>query len=279
MIRQSTKNSPTPITDTQMSQLRDASLKMIKLSRSYAMQVGVAKVDEGMLAKTFGIMQVSDSAAYMDAVKNYLAVYEKIAADAKSPALPQYATQTVSLGGKSALAMTVDMKQIMQNVEAQGGADASAMVDRVLRLLFGADGNLTAYVAPVDKQRVLVGYSKSAIEAYIASPPAADNQLIGDDLVQRTLALLPAGSQTVGVISPAGLIAVANAVLGTVPPAQGFQLPAINATPPLGIGSLFSATGYELRIVAPAETLSGIGSLISALRQGPPRGQPQGRQE
>ncbi|HEX3870369.1 MAG TPA: hypothetical protein VHV77_08035 [Pirellulales bacterium] len=267
MLRASFQSGPLKLTDDQVKQLTDGTTALARHSRQLGMWFGVASPDQGLFSKSVSIIDADSSTKYMDAVKSYMAAYEKLTDEVDLPTLPRYETQSIQIGNKTAVEMTIDISKMFEKLEAQGLPGAAEIVDGVLRTMFGPTGKLTAYAMPLDDHRVLTSYSRESLEAYIAAPPKSGSDLADDELVKKTIALLPPGSQSIALLSLRGAIDMINVAIRPIPAAQGFQLPKVESSPPIGFGSHLSAQGYELRIVAPAEAMSGIGALIATLRE------------
>jgi hypothetical protein len=126
---------------------------------------------------------------------------------------------------------------------------------------------MTITTVAVDKQTLLIRYtSPSGIKTFLKDYQDKTDRLAQDQGVAQTVSLLPAGAQTIALVSPAGVVELVNRFAVLIPQAGGFQLPPFRPVPPIGFGLKLSGTGLEARVTIPATTLEGIGTFVRQLR-------------
>jgi len=129
---------------------------------------------------------------------------------------------------------------------------------KTYRALAGKD----ACVMVLDQSRL-----RSAIDA-VRNPVS---NLAADPGAKATLAMLPKGSQWIGLLSPTGMIQHIRAVLQATMPNAPLQLPEFPKGPPIGAAARATAERLDVDIVVPAAVLEGLGTFVQQMQRRPAR--------
>ena len=164
-----------------------------------------------------------------------------------------------------ALEVSMTLPQ-MKQLTTQGGPD----MQRMMELMFGAQGELKIYVAAADAHSVVMAYTsperlKAALDFYRSKQPG----LSRDAGVAKVAAALPAGSQVVAYVSLGG-VAKAAKQFATMFPGGQSVIPDFADSPTFGIAAKVSPAGAEGHLVVTAETLRVIGAAVAKARGAAP---------
>lgn len=250
------------LTPEQAQRYVELSTTLMHGVRSMRMVLGVAEPGTGLYGNTSAVMIVDDSQRFIDDYEKSLSAMHELAQETKSPLIPVATSQRISLGETEALEVSMEMQQ-MKAVTVPGGPDMQKMME----LMFGTNGKLLVYVAPVDEHAVLMAYTslerlQAALDFYKAKRPG----LSGDAGVAKVAAVLPSGSQFVAYVSLSGVAEVAPQFATTVPGGRAAAIPDLPDCPPLGIAAKVSPSGIEGHLIVTAETLRAIGDVVAKAR-------------
>jgi hypothetical protein len=257
------KNQPGfQLTPEQAQKYVELSTTMMHGVRSMRMALRVAEAGTGLYGNTSAVMIVDDSRRFIEDYEKSLSAMHELAQETKSPVIPVATSQRISLGETEALEVSMEMQQ-MKAFTAPGGPDMQKMME----LMFGANGKLLVYVAPADEHAVLMTYTslerlKAALDFYKAKQPG----LSGDAGVAKVAAALPPGSQFVAYVSFSGLAKVVQQFATIVPGGRAPAIPDLPDCPPLGIAAKVSPSGIEGHLIVTAETLRAIGDVVAKAR-------------
>ena len=249
------------LSDEHIKKLSEISLKSMQGLRSMALLMGVGEADEPLYAAMLLAMKTKDAKAY---IENYEATMGQMATVFKEADSPLFAFQSerMEIEGLPVVKLAMDMKPFMG--QAQGPE-----AEKMLELMLGSGGKMNAYFAAADKETVIGAYISpkqlvSAVKAIRDNKP----QLIDEDGVAKTAAMLPAGAQWVGFLSPRGGAAFVSRTLKAVAPpgASVPEIPELPDTPPIGLGVALSPSGLDAHLAVPAAVLEAVSEVIRKAR-------------
>ena len=131
----------------------------------------------------------------------------------------------------------------------------------------GKGGKVTAYMAAVDANTVVMSYSEEGFAEALEAAKNRSQSLATQEDVAATMKLLPKESQWVAFISPKGTVEFMKVIVQAVAPGGPGQLPPFPETPPVGFGMKMTPQGLDTSLVVPKETLGGISSYALMMRQ------------
>jgi hypothetical protein len=133
----------------------------------------------------------------------------------------------------------------------------------MIELMLGSGGKMNAYFAAADKETVIGAYISpkqlvSAVKAIRDNKP----QLIDEVGLAKTAAMLPAGAQWVGFLSPRGGAAFVSRMVKALAPPGAPEIPELPDTPPIGLGVALSPSGLDAHLAVPAAVLETVSETI-----------------
>jgi hypothetical protein len=252
----------------QAKQLNDLMDKSMRNIRSMSMAMGAPKPGGSMYSNTAAVMKVKDARKYIDDYQDLMAKMNDLltASGVRMPFVQE--VKKVKIDGDDAIQLTMDLAAMFN------GMPQNPASKKMLDLMFGPGGKMTAYLAPIDEATVAMSYINpdniARIKAACKNPTSS---LSADSQLAKTAALLPEKAQWVGYVSPQGFMDFIIAAMKAAAP-PGATVPPLTAfpeTPPIGIGAELSGQGFDLQVVVPGATVKGLGSYIRQMRQlGPP---------
>jgi hypothetical protein len=140
-------------------------------------------------------------------------------------------------------------------------------MQRMMELMVGEGGKVTAYLAPADATTVVLAYGEDALGETLKAATKKAASFTAQQEIMTTMKLLPKNSQWVAFFSPKGIVEFAQSMMATIAPDGQVQLPPFPVTPPLGLGARMTAQGCDTSLVAPKELLIAIGGYAQAMQQ------------
>jgi hypothetical protein len=264
MIEASSRAQPNRgLTDDQRRRLRSIYSDAMKTPiESSAAVFGLPARGESMVSRVVGITRVANVKGYLVEQRKYTDELSKLMAEIKMQGMPAITTSDTKIAGRDAIEMIMDMSKSIQlppNVDAE---PAMAMFEK----MFGPGGKMTMLYAPLDEKTIVAGYGRESIEKYLKSPPPSNEQLATDPQLSKTADRLPPGAQCLGFLNGRGFVNVVNGFISGMPQTQGFQLPEFPSVPPLGAAVKTNATGLEVGIVVPSDTIAAMGNYVTKVR-------------
>src|SRR5690606_25160673 len=123
---------------------------LFKGLRSLAFVLYEGGKEEGVFSNYYFKCEVEDSAAYLQQFRKSLELQNELMESAETDLAMPYEIKDVDFDGKAAIEAVADV--------AAAGADPNvAMVEPMLKAMFGADGKMRMYAVAVDADTVLVG--------------------------------------------------------------------------------------------------------------------------
>ncbi|MBI2479770.1 MAG: hypothetical protein HYV60_14390 [Planctomycetia bacterium] len=253
------------LTDEQTEQLLAASRKSMEGMRGMSFTFGVPEVGGSIYSHMGAVMEVQDANTFISTYSQAMQQMRQIfAANERMPyqILSVERTQVAGVPG---------MKVVMQISSAAfgaGGEQFKAMFDK----MYGKDGKIEVYVAPVDDKHVALVYvAESNLQEILQAAKSPGEGLASDEGIQATAKLLSEQAQFVGYVGPEGMLEFVQWMMQAVAPAEQQaqlpQLPPFPSSPPLGFSFQYDGEALEAEIVAPAEFLSALGKYVQAVQQ------------
>jgi hypothetical protein len=251
------------LTEEQIKELTRLSAESMQGVRGMSMVMGVTKPGASPYSGMCMLMHVDNAEAYM---KKYAKVLRELRKWGEAAEIPLYQfadPEETQIGEATGMKIAMDLSNLL------GAAGNPPEVQEMMKKLFGGEGELTIYIAPVDQRTVAMAYvSKAAVIQAIKAAQKHESSLAADPGIATTAALLRPNSQWVFYISPAGAIAFANNMVATFSPDAAPVIPEFPQTPPIGVSANGSASKVDVDLVLPASVLKAIGGYIQTVRGG-----------
>jgi hypothetical protein len=249
-----------PLTDAEMRQLAEAMQKSMSGVKSMAMRIGVMGQGKSMYDGMAGVIKVENSREFLDGYEKSIGEMSKLFEKSKNPLFGSYEISKGNVAGVSALQVTVDMS-------AMFGAAGDPNAQRMIELMMGKGGKVTAYLGAVDDKTVVMSYSQDGFSEVLETVKNKGRSLATQEDVAATMKLLPKESQWLGFISPKGVVEFVKVIVTAVAPGGPGQLPPFPDTPPVGFAAKMTPQGFDTSLVVPKETLAGISSYALMMHQ------------
>ncbi len=259
------------LTDEQMKKLDDAMGRAWSDGGVMQMVMGTPQPGASMYEHTFALLTVKDSAAFIAGYEKGIKEVNEIYKSLDLPMLKTMDIENITYEGKPGLHVAMDMKAMMK-ATAQPAASR-----KMLEQMWGPDGKMHIYLAPLDGTSIGMAYSKlDNLKALDEARKNPQSSLASDPDVQQTAKQLPPGSQWIGYISPKGLMDFTMGMaMNQMPPGMMPQLPPFPQTAPIGFAAKLDATTLDASIVIPGSVFKGVGQYIRQMqRQFAPQPQP-----
>ena len=226
------------------------------------MVMGTPNPGESMYAKTYGLLTVKDSAAFIAGYERGLKEVNEIYKSLNLPLLMPMDVENITYEGKPGLHVAMDMKAMMK-------ASAQPAARKMLDQMWGPDGKMNIYLVPLDGTTIGMAYSKlDNLKALDEARKNPQSSLAADPDVQQTAKQLPAGAQWIGFLSPKGLMDFTlGMAMNQMPPGVMPQLPAFPQTAPIGFAAKLDATTLDASIVIPGSVFKGVGQYIRNIQR------------
>jgi hypothetical protein len=258
--------SAAKLTDDDSKQFADAMQKSMQGLRSMSMVMGVPQEGKSLYDNTYGVLKVDDSKTYMENYAVAMSLTSKFYDTINSPMLAKLNVQKIEFEGVAGLQIEMDVKQMLANAtrnQPPGAPNMNAMFET----MFGASGKFSTYLVPADQQTVVMVWNeKDHLKQAIAASKTPSAGLATDPGVKATASLLPAGSQWVGFISPAGIMKFGQIIMKTAAPQLAAKIPNFPETQPLGFAARADSGLLDTEFVVPADTLKGIGEYVQQMQ-------------
>jgi hypothetical protein len=256
----------------QAEQWAKISMQALERAHSAAMVMKTGKRGEPVYSNIFGAFRVDDSARFLDQYQKQLEAMNRVLKEAKSDVLKPSELKKTEIGGLPALEVEVTIP-----IPKTTGQDPlQQMQQTMMQAMFGAGGKMKYYVAPANETTAVFGYGTTAekVGEAVEMVRSAKPGLAGDKDVALTAALLPAGAQWVGYVSPRGYMSMTQRMMqqmmAAMPDRPGFSEPAIPPFPqtsPVGMALKATSSGLEGTVVVPSVMLKAVGEYVNTMRQ------------
>ncbi len=251
MVKAALKDAP----EEQVKKLEDAYAEMNKGVRGMSLVVGTPKEGASLFSNTVVAMKVKDAAGYLGRYEKGMKIVGEVLKDTKLPFGTALGIRRVKIDELGALEVVTDL--------TGGKNDLPQEQKKLVEVMVGPGGKMTATLVPVDESTVLIVYRGSAEAKALVKAFKKDGGTEAPPGVAKVAALLPRGAQWVGYLSPKGAMDLVRQ--GAAAVGQGQNVPPFPEAPPIGLAVKGSATGKESHLVVPAETIRAIGKLIMDL--------------
>jgi hypothetical protein len=242
------------LSDADINKISETMKESMRGLKSMAFVMGTMKPGQSMYDNMSGVMKVDDAKRYLANYEKSMAQMAKALEKSNNPIFKGYSTSKGEIDGVATLDVTMDMSAMAE----QAGNDPNAR--KMMEVMFGREGKITAHVGPADSSTVVMGYSKESFRRALDAARGKGDTLGKDEDVTKAAKLLPKNSQWSGYFSIGGLIDFMMVVgQAAAPPGAMPQLPAFPDTPPIGFGATMAARGCETSLVIPVDTLRGLG--------------------
>jgi hypothetical protein len=259
------------LTEEQSKQLNGLMEKAMAGVHSMSMVMGPPKPGGSMYSNMAAVMKVTNSSQYM---ADYQEAMEKISDIIKATGGQFPFVQEIKkakINGDEGLELTMDMSAMFKNLPNNPAST------KMLQMMFGSGGKMTAYIVPIDGTTVAISYINSDNIARVkAACQNPQSSLAADADIAQTAKLLAPGAQWVGYLSPKGFTDFISAFMSSaLPPGAAPTIPAFPQTPPIGFAAEQSSKGLDLQLIIPGAALKGIGDYVKQLSgpKAPPRAQ------
>jgi hypothetical protein len=246
------------IDEKQTEELVKKSLEMPKGIHSVSLIMGPGQPGEPTLSDTVILFRVDDAAKYLDEYEKYLATMNEPGKDAKS-AKKLFSAKRTKIGGRPAL------ENEMVVLVPPKAAGIPGFDERIGKLL-GSEAKVKILLAAIDDHTVALSGRAPAIMRAIASLKKPADSLASDPEIAKTAALLPAGAQWVGYVSPIGAVAFAKSIVAAMNE-EGFKpgIPDFPASQPIGVAVQATAGQLQIETVVPSSVLDAIGKFVGLM--------------
>ena len=249
------------LTEDEAKRLNEMMEKAMTDVRSMSMVIGQPKPGTSLYANTVGVMKVKNA-------EKYMADYQKMVASMsdlfKGIGMDIQQTKKLKIDDIDGIELTMDMSKMFAKMPNNPGTKP------MMQMLFGPEGKLSVYIAPIDDTTIAMSYvNPENIARVKAACKNPQSSLAADADIAETAKLLPDGAQWVGYVSPKGLVDFATAIMaGFAGPGGAMPaLPPFPQTPPIGISAEVSEKGLDLDIVIPGPALKGMGAYMKQIQK------------
>jgi hypothetical protein len=262
------------LTEEQIKKLNEVMEKAMAGVRSMSIVMGAPKAGGSIYGNMVGAIKVDNAKEYM---ANYQRAIESMRDLVKQNGIdfpfPQE-IKKVKIDDADGLELTMDMSKFFAKMPNNPATKP------MMQMLFGPEGKLNVYVAPIDDTTVGLSYvNPENIARVKAACKNPSTSLAVDADIAQTAKLLPAGAQWVGYLSPKGFVDFISAMMmgfAGGPGGAAPMIPAFPQTPPIGFGGEVSPKGFDFQIVVPGGALQGVGTYVKQMQHMmAPGGQPQ----
>lgn len=249
----------TPEQGKEMAKIAKASMGSL---RGMAMLWGVGKAREPLYANFLVAMRVDDAEKFLGNYSDYIHKLNEIIGDRPS-IMSHMEVEKAEVAGRPGLKLTMDMPRLPN-------ADQVPNYDRMMELMFGPGGKMTAYLAAVDGETVVASYvNQRLVERAIESAKDGKDGLGDTKEVAKATARLPKQAAWRLYFSPAGLIGFVNRMMAVSLPegAPRIELPDFPETPPIAWMGSAGKAEFREQMVVPAEVLNAVVPYVGQVRQ------------
>lgn len=225
-----------------------------------SMTFGAAADGEPVYAETGFVLQVQDSAAFLQSYAKTIERMNEVMTRTKNPAFTYKVTRR-EFDGHRGLAIEADMSGFLQS-------QAIPQTEQAMEAMFGEGGKLNIFMAAAGEHAVVGQYiSEERLQARIKRTEAAGSADV-DSPITLTLRMLPDHAQGYGFWSLSGTFqmvqSIASATSGVVLP-----IPEIPSSLPAGFAVSMSEERIDVDAVLPRElltTITNYAKMISTLQ-------------
>lgn len=253
------------VEDNQIDEMFGELMKTMRSVRGMAMVLGVPEKDQSLYGNTVAVMEVDDAKQFLADYEKAMADYARAMSKAKGPMVQQIEMKKIKVAGVDGLELVVKMPQLPAGSPPQAA--------KIMEMIVGKEGSLTAWIAPAGDKRIVFGYvHKANVERAIAAIKQDAPGLSAAPEVKKAAAILPKDAVWVAYWSPRGTAEFINCVIPRLVPkaedgdSRAIALPEFPQTPPLAF-SISTAPGeVQTEMIVPSEVVKALGQYIPKLR-------------
>ena len=214
-----------------------------------SMTFGAAADGEPVYAETGFVLQVQDSAAFLQSYAKTIERMNEVMQRTKNPAFTYKVTRR-EFDGHSGLAIEADMSGFLQS-------QAIPQTEQAMEAMFGTEGKLNIFMAAAGKNAVVGQYiSEERLLTRIKRVATAGSAEV-DSPVMRTLKMLPENAQGYGFWSLSGTFQMVQSIAGATS-GVGLPIPEIPQSLPAGFAVSMSEERIDVDAVLPRELITTI---------------------
>ena len=192
------------LSEEQVDKMAEISHNTMKGIRAMSMLFQVGQNDEPLYAKMGLIMRVDDSRQFMARYEDQLKRYAEFLNGVDNPLFQPIEVEKTEVGGIAGLKMSMKTPQLPDNMKTPAQP-------QMMKLMFGPEGKINAWIVPADEHSVVVGYvNQKLLQRTIDAVKQGKPGLAGLAEVKQTAALLPSDAVAVGYVSLSGLATLSS---------------------------------------------------------------------
>ena len=252
--------------DKKAEELAKTLLDMPKGLRSLSVMIGPGQPGEPILSDMLVLYGVDDAKKYLDEYEKFIGAFDEAGKDGKAASEKKvFAMKKTEVGGRPALETEMSLA-LSAKIKDTAGFEES------IGKFFGPGGKLKTLIVAVDEHTVAISFGDSGplVMRAIAALKQPSEALAGDADVAKVAAMLPAGSQWVGYVSPSGAVAFVKWVVDTMMPEASYgykpNIPDFPASPPIGIAVKAMPGELQTETIITTAVLEAIGKYVAIVQ-------------
>ncbi|QDS99512.1 hypothetical protein [Adhaeretor mobilis] len=156
--------------------------------------------DEPVYSNFYSVMKVENSQEYLETYKQAVESWNEVMAQSTSDMQFHYDLEETTVGDAQGLLLSMDLLKMM-------GPQEHAMVQQMMKAMFGGDGKMRVYLLKIDEDRILAGVaSEVAMAKVLKFIEGKESRLTQNSHIQTTLGQLDQEAQWMGVVRPQGVM-------------------------------------------------------------------------
>lgn len=251
-------NGTDKLTDEQLKKVKEAGSTMMRGISYMSMVMAAPKTGQAIYDGMNGRMKVDDSKKFIDQYQKSLEHMTEAVKGLNNPPLKITNSDKFEIDGAKGVAVTMDLSGMLSHTDPETA--------KLMPLLFGTDGKVTARMVAADEHTVLFVYGdEEHAKQALADFKNPKSSLASDTDVAKVLKLLPAHAQWVGVVSINGYLDMIKSMMASIGgPARFPELPAM---PPIGFAAEAGPHGLTTQLVISKETIEEISNTVHGYMQ------------
>ncbi len=247
----------------QVEGMMKAAGPMMRRTSGMSMLFAVGTPGEAIYSKMLAAMRVGDAKKFIQDYSAYVENIRKLVEGNKQSLFTGMESKPIEIGGRPGLEVRMDMPSppMMKQVP---------QYDEMMEKMVGPGGKIRVYLVAADKHLVLAGYTnQNLLKRALAALPGSSQTLARQPGIRQVAKKLPAEGLAVGYLSPGGMVAFADQMIGLFAAAEKkpFTLPKFPATPPVGWVISPRQNAIEAEAVLPVEVISAVMAYVPQVKQ------------
>jgi hypothetical protein len=251
------------ITSEQAEKLGKISGQYLKGTNSMSMVMKVGSVGEPIFSSIYGMFGVDNADEFLENYEKQTEATREILKTAKEGMLKPPVSKKIEIDGKPAL----EIQMTMPVPKAAG----NPIADKMMQAIYGADNKLTMLLMKDDAKTVYMSFggNKERLLRVIADSKIEKRKLAADEDVAATVALLPAGAQSIALFSPRGYMEMTQRMVMAMMGQNnsGITIPQFPNCPPIGFSMQAWPSGFTADMVVPAGMIQAAAEYWSSMQQ------------